>query len=295
MSFLADLVGNAALSGEKVLGDRIQQEQLLARQDHEAELAMARAKMMEELKVKQEKDLAQQKYQRMSENTAAIEAATPGIQQQRQVGEAQQRAPSVDSNVLDNIKNKLTPEQLSKYYGVQNTPVTRIDDQITAARKGGMYEMEAALRTSREGVVKQLKDERDADYKQGILDNQVNESARKEVRDEQRHKEVITATAQRAASGSGKKGTVGESVEKLTTQWNAVLRGKKDLMDTYGAKRAAEMPIYKQYLADEADITAALRDKRKKPQDAEDTSPTAAPAKVENWVRDPKTGKLKKG
>lgn len=271
MSFLADLVGNAALTGEKMAGREVEQQKLLERQDHESALMEARARTAAQVKLELEKEEAAAKYKRMSENQADIEAAVPAIQQERQLSAAQRLAPSVDGNVLDVIKGKLTPDQLSKYYGVQDTPVTRIDDQITAARKGGMYEMEAALRTSRKDTVDQLQKEwaqNNGERRTDALETTAAANAKKA--------DAAIIAANRPLAG--KRGTVGESVEKLTTQWNAVLRGKKDLIDTYGAKRASEMPLYKQYEADETDISAALREKRKRPQDDEDTPTPATPS-----------------
>lgn len=287
MSFFADLLGNAALTGEKIVGDKIEQQQRLELEDRQNALAIERQKAIDANRVAAEEKKLQERQARTSQQLQQAEAQAPEISRARQLLEAQGRAPSVDANVLDVIKSKLSPDELKKYYGVKDDAVSRIDDQLTAARKGGMYDAEAALKASRAETVAAIREE----WKQRVDETRMdNDSKRADAAE--RNAETNAKRLEKIASGSGGSGSGSLAKERLEVtkarearvaldnRIKIVLDKKKEgLMD----KKAAQVELFK---------LEGLRDKYQKIEDGEDapaagpTGKTAAPAKkatTSNW------------
>lgn len=194
MSFFADLLGNAALSGAKIAGDMSEQEQALARQENESRLALERAKAVEVLREERARAAELEKRQRTVSQMDAVEQQAPAVTRARELAAAQQRAPSVDGNVLDTIKARLSPEQVEKFYGVDNSPVAKLDDRLAVARKGGMYDAEDMLAAARKETVAAMieaRKEREAAAK----------AARDERKDDQRDRQLDISASKVGSSG----------------------------------------------------------------------------------------------
>ncbi|OXE35711.1 MAG: hypothetical protein CGW95_12215 [Phenylobacterium zucineum] len=153
MSFLGDLVGSFAESGAKGLNDISARNQREAEMQQQNDLAIQRQKAAEAIRLDLEEQQRQAKQQRLSDQRQQVEAAAPAVTQARELSQAQQVAPSVDRNVLDTIKSKLSPTQLQKYYGVDTGPVAALDDKLTASRQLGNYDAEAVLQNERKETV----------------------------------------------------------------------------------------------------------------------------------------------
>ena len=153
MSFFADLIGSVAESGAKGLGEISARNQREDEARLQNDLAIERSKAAEAIRLDMEEKQRQAKQQRISEQNQAVEKATPAVTAERELSSAQKLAPSVDGNVMDIIKSRLSPEQMTKFYGVDNSPTAVIDDGLKAARQGGMYEAEDQLKEQRKITV----------------------------------------------------------------------------------------------------------------------------------------------
>lgn len=197
MSFLLDLIGSAADAGSKGIGEYQAQENALERQREAEKLAEERALAVDRIRSERAEADRQAKQKRMSQETQDVEAKAQVAGQERQLSAAQRMAPSIDGNVLDIIKSKLTPEQMQKFYGVKDDPLSRVDDQIGVARKEGYYDLEEQLKSAREATRKAIADDmkRQMDERKGERDDR---------RDDQRDRQLdIMASKVDASSGSG--------------------------------------------------------------------------------------------
>jgi len=157
MSFFEDLIGSFAEAGAKGLNDISARNQREAELKLQNDLAIERAKAAEEIRLDLEERQRQAKQQRLSQQRQEVEAAAPAATQARELGQAQKMAPSVDGNVLDIIKSKLTPAQMQKFYGVDQGPVAELDDKLGVARDKGLYDAEAVLQVERKDTVAAIK------------------------------------------------------------------------------------------------------------------------------------------
>lgn len=206
-SFLGDLIGNLGIAGGAVTKDYIDHQQALEKQKYESDLAMERARAAETLRaefetkrdqIKAAREEADRvaKQKRLSEQGQAIEAQTPAVTAARQLLEAQRVAPSVDSNVMDIIKSKLTPAQIRQYYGVDDSQAATITDSIGIARKHGYYDIEEGLlkeRTAAVAAAKAALDER----------RQLHREAKDDREGDQRDRQLDIMAGRAAGSGSG--------------------------------------------------------------------------------------------
>lgn len=153
MSFFEDLIGSFAEAGAKGLNDISARNQREAEMKLQNDLAIERAKAAESIRLDLEEKQRQAKMQRLSEQRQEVEAAAPAATQARELSQAKKMAPSVDGNVLDVIKSRLTPAQMQKYYGVDQSPVATLDDKLGVARDKGLYDAEAVLQNERKETV----------------------------------------------------------------------------------------------------------------------------------------------
>ena len=221
MSFFEDLVGSLAESGAKGLNDISARNQREAEMKMQSDLSIERAKAAEAIRLDLEEQQRQSKQQRLSQQRQRVEEAAPAATQARELSQAQRLAPSVDGNVMDIIKSKLSPSQMKKFYGVDQGPVAELDDKLGIARKEGLYDAEAVLSAERKQTVDALA------------------ALRKEALDQQKADAFDERTAAMIKIGAGNNATskdVAEiranapskgntaSVEKLTTQKSLTLR-----------------------------------------------------------------------
>lgn len=270
MGFLADLIGNAAIAGGNALDTYQKQQFELERQKAESAQALERASAIEKIRADRAEADRLAKMKRQSEQTQDVEANAPAITAARQLGEAQSRAPSVDSNVLDIIKSKLTPDQLKQFYGVNSDAVSTTNDKMAYARQKGYYDVEADLQKDRDYLVKTLAEERKAAaerYRQDQQDARQAETERHNRAAEGAMWGRINKPDGGGGSGTAERLEVTRAREKrvdiqqqITTVINA---NKEGLMDTKTAQ---------------AELTR-LRALQKKYQDIEDGADAAPAAK----------------
>ena len=172
MSFFEDLLGGLATSGAQGLGEISARNQREDEMKLQNELAIERQKAAESIRLDLEEKQRQAKQQRLSEQRQAVEAAAPAATQARELSQAQKMAPSVDGNVMDVIKSKLTPAQMQKFYGVDQGPVATLDDKLGVARDKGLYDAEAQLSAERKQTVESIRDANKAALDQRRLDLQ---------------------------------------------------------------------------------------------------------------------------
>jgi hypothetical protein len=162
MSFFASLLGNAALSAEKVLGDQINQNQALEQQTHADKLATERARTVAVMQQEMDEQKRQGLMARTSQQMQEAEAGGAEIGKSRRAQELLAAGAGNPSTI--------TPEQAAVLQGAGrikgDTPLTGIDDQLTAARKGGLYEAEAQLQTARKETVMSMKAEWDRAHRE---------------------------------------------------------------------------------------------------------------------------------
>jgi len=288
MSFFADLLGNAALSGAKIAGDLSEQEQALARQENASRLDLERAKAVEVLREERAKAAEIAKRERLTSQMASVEQQAPTITRARELASAQGRAPSVDGNVLDVIKSRLSPEQVEKFYGVDNSPVAKMDDKLSVARKGGMYEAEDMLSAARKETVASMKaalDERKAAAKEAMDAARFEQTERK---NDNQFNAQMAAISARSAKGEG--GKAANAVEKLTTMKGLELR-EIEAIASRVSKR--DLPTNPEYIAAQdrlKQINKMLATRWEKDVDGEPAAPTPAPGKPAPAPAKPSSG-----
>lgn len=224
MSFLLDLIGSAAAAGSKGIGEYQEQERALERQREAEKGAMNRAVELDKIRGERAETERLAKMKRMSEQTQDVEAKATAEGEQRQLSAAQRMAPSVDANVLETIKAKLTPEQMEKFYGVKDNALSRVDDQISVARREGYYDLEEQLKSAREATRKAIAEE----YARATTERKLDQTDRKqdelEKNNERRHKESLASIGQRRDAAEGRSTKTSAAVEKLNTQKSNTLR-----------------------------------------------------------------------
>ena len=282
MSFFADLVGSVAESGAKGFGEISARNQREDEARLQNELAIDRQKAAEAIRLDLEEKQRQAKQKRISDQNQAVEAATPAVTAERELSSAQKLAPSVDGNVMDIIKSKLSPEQMTKFYGVDNSPTAVIDDGLKVARRDGMYEAEDQLKEQRkitvaavEAARRAANDERKIDQGDAKIDATIRGQDQATAR-------VLAAIAGRSevaanrAAGGGSKTSV--AVEKLTSQKSLTLREITELREaSTNAKTLAVNPDYIDAQKRLKRINELLSDKWEKDVNEDPAAPAAAP------------------
>jgi hypothetical protein len=268
MSFFADLVGNAALSGEKVLGDHINHQQALDREDHASQLMMDRARTTEALKLDLQEQQRQAQQKRTSEQMD--QAATGAVD----VGKSRRAQELLNAGAGD--ASTITPEQsavLKQAGRIQgDTPLTGIDDQLTAARKGGLHDAEAQLTAARKETVQSMKDEFTRQHQERQDNNVMDRNA---IADKQANNQltgVLAAIEGRKAvadsKATGKAG--GDNITKIMDQ----TRKRMDSLLKQGDSDTQEYKDLQEYwnsLLEDAKTSRAAR--------RGETSPAPAPGK----------------
>jgi hypothetical protein len=296
MSFFEDLVGGLAKSGAQGLNDisvRNQREDELKMQN---DLAIERQKAAEGIRLDLEEKQRQAKQQRLSDQRQQVEAAAPAATQAREISQAQRLAPSVDSNVMDTIKARLSPGQVQKYYGVDTSAVGPLDDKLGIARSKGLYDAEAQLQAERKDTVSAI-----AAARKDALDQQrANAQDDRNIVAEQRNANTLAGVlatvqgrkdvAETRANAPGKGG--GDNVTKLMDQ----TRKRMDSLLKQGDDDTPEYRNLQEYWTSLLDDQKAGRAARR--GDASPAATTQAPAgkpaaAVKEFTYDPKTRTFK--
>lgn len=192
---------------DQMLQEGEQRRALLRRE--EAEYEMNRKLQLEEGLAK--KDV---------EDYAKITSGGKAIGDNRDIGKATSRAPSMDQAALDAVRSSLSPEEQAKVYGIQ--PQARsgmINDQITAAREvGARAGIRGELSKSYESAVDNEAQAKTLALKEQRLEDQRLDSER---RADQRDRQ-ITGALSRGGGGSG--GGASEGSSRFTVAINSAQR-----------------------------------------------------------------------
>lgn len=211
MGLLADLIGGAANTGHEMLTKSIANEEAEAAKVREEEreavnvrnrvdlmtaAEQKRQSFLSELKATAARLKTKEDQQRLSGEAATVEEGAQALSLQRELSTAQQRAPSMDADVLAIVKDKLKPEQLEAIYGVRTASgVDQLDDRIRLARQHGFSDLEKSLITDRRGSLA----EEVSHSKREVADTRLEQTA---ARDANRHAEAgARISAQLANSG----------------------------------------------------------------------------------------------
>lgn len=222
MSFLGDFVGGAAEAGAGIIGNQIKVDQETESRERLArlnnELETERQKTIAQTKIELEEQLRQSQQKRTADQFAQIQPEAEKIAKERDLSTANRVAPSVDDKTMGIIKSQLSPEQQQKFYGIKpQTALSNIDDQIAAGNKLGAYDAVDGLRKSRTEAFNDAKQQQALDIAEKKDATARDESARKEVRDEQRHKEAMAHIAAVAGRSNGGEGKITEGERKTYT------------------------------------------------------------------------------
>lgn len=269
MSFLADLVGNAALTGEKVAHDYVGQQYALERQQHESDLATQRTETIERTKMALAEEQLQAKQKRFSEQSAVVDARAVDVGKSRK---AQELLAAGAGNAAT-----ITPEQAAVLQQAGrikgDTAVTAIDDRTTAARENGFYEMEAQLKNSRDATVKALAEEWNQKFKERTEDRkdaELKETGRKADLQYEASRAQTAAYAARQSKSDHQGAT-----EKLTTEKARALQELSILMDK--GNRKADGPRIDSIKAYLVELDGLLAERRG--SGSKDPAPAVDPAK----------------
>lgn len=267
MSFIADLLGNAGLAGEKVIGKQIEQNYALERQQHDSDLAMDRAKAAEALKLDLQEKQRQAQMKRGSEQMQQAEAGGQEIAKSRALEMLNQ---SYGSN---HTLADVLPEELDAF-APKAGPLTAIEDQRAFARKNGLYDAEAQLKGAYDETVKAMRleyDQRMGERKEDRKDAELKETGRKA---DLQHEASRAQTAAYAARQS--KSDHQGATEKLTTEKARALQELSILMDK--GNRKADGPRIDSIKAYLVELDGLLAERRGSESKAP-AKPDAAPAK----------------
>lgn len=297
MSFFADLLGNAALSGERVVGNINQQQDTLERERVRNDLEIARSETIAKQRMAMEDQQRQGSQRRSADQMAQTELAADEAGQKRAVAGANKLYGRSDLAYGD-----LSPEEVAMHN--PDNVVQRLGDQLTAARKGGLHDAESELKSAYSETVKALQQQHKEQFEQSKLaqgerklDNQFELGSRMAGAAETRASAAearANAADRRAASG-------GDPYEKLTTQKQAVLR-ELALYKEPGFPLDEKDPQVAGAMAELASINAALKDKRggntatgktAPPPAAKTSSTTKSGGATPELTYDPKTRTFK--
>lgn len=156
-SFFEDLLGNAAISGGNLLQDRINQQRKQDDERRQQEMYIERQRAIDEQRMAMEERKRQELAARTGEQMLKVDQTAPAVTTARQLAEGQGRAPSLDAAALDIVKQHLSPEELKSAYGINDNVFTRIDDKLTAAYQGGMYDAAEVLSKQRDRTIETLR------------------------------------------------------------------------------------------------------------------------------------------
>lgn len=268
MNFFQDLLGNAAIAGGNMLGKQVDREQQAAilQQQREADhdFVLQRQEALDALRAQRAQTDMESKQKRLSDQNAAVDSATPGVTQARQMAEFQKAAPSGDAATMGIVKSKLSPAQMAQYYGVDDSALASIGDQTKVARDKGFYELEAGFKDQRNSVIKQMIEERkaaDTTRRLNQKDDQLLESARKTDATTATALAAIASRKDIAADKLDAKGERAVASEKLTTEKSNALR-EITMLNDIGPSRWSSPDDLKNAMSNLSRINKALSSKR---------------------------------
>lgn len=281
MSFIADLIGSFAKAGAEAAGDiskenerereyklraDLEEAKAKAAEIRQSNLAVVRAREMEKNRMQLEDDRAAAKQKRLSNQFADIEAARPEVTAARELSQAQSRAPSVDSNVMQILKSKLTPEQLKNAYGVDSGPVAGIDDSLAIARKKGYYDAEDHLKAARKETIEAL----DKEFRQRM-------EVGKAERDERRvgaAEQTARAAERRAAAAETRAAGGGSAAERIAvTRLNSERTALNQELANLAAQVQAGVLSPKEAAPLRAGLSKQLEDVKRRLRNEESSDP----------------------
>lgn len=275
MSFIGDLIGSFAKAGADAAGDiakenerereyqmraDLEEKKAKAAEIRQNNLAILRAQEMEKNRIKLEEDRAAATRKRLSDQFADIDAARPTATAERELSQAQSRAPSVDSNVMEILKSKLSPAELKKVYGVDTGQVAALDDSLAIARKKGYYDAEEHLKSARKEAIAATEAEwkRQMDAAKGERDERA-VAAREKVAD------AALVRAEKVGSGSAN-ATERNAVARLNSERTALNQELANLAAQVQAgvlKPAEAAPLRTELSKQLEDVKRRLREEEK--------------------------------
>lgn len=157
MGLLADLIAGAASTGQRIVQDDIKADRQRVEDERQSELALKRAKELEQMKQDTAERLRRERQERTAKELAIAEEEGGKLTAARELAAAQSRAPSVNEKTLGLLRTRLSAADLEKFYGVSDSPLAKLDDKITAASKAGAYDAMDVLDSQRKQTVETLK------------------------------------------------------------------------------------------------------------------------------------------
>lgn len=210
MSFFSDFVAGAATSASGEITRRQAEQAKIDDEQRQQQLAIERERAVAKMKADMAAQETQAKRTRTNEQMNVIEAAAPEVTRARQLAEMQARAPSATGDTMDIVRQRLSPAEMQKYYGVEDNVVSRMGDKLGIARKNGFFEAEDQLAAAYKETVAQVKaDLEEKKFNETVRNNDLKDNraidreARNEARDEARHKEAMASINARGARGEG--------------------------------------------------------------------------------------------
>lgn len=294
MGLLADLIGGAASTGQRIVQDDIKAERQRVDDERQSELAMKRAKELEEYKQATVERLRREKEQRTAQQLDAAEQGGEKRTAARELLSAQSNAPSVDEKTLGLIKSKLSPQQLEKVYGVKTTALDRIDDQISEARKNGSYDALEVLKDARKQTVESMKQEL-AERKQASQEALGQQRA---DNDTKRTEALLLKASRDSGKTDGGNGKLTESERKTYTALmqdttRQLLAAQRSLPDIMGKTQKQAVLDNIETLKEQHRIYSSLLAESQGSKSAKSEPPKADGAKPSGVLKyNPKTGKF---
>lgn len=211
------LLGNVAEQTQAGIAESRARDRKLEDEARAEENAITRAQRMAEVKQTMDEQARQKLMERTSQQMQQAEEGGAELTSAQRLKELQ------GAGVGD--ASTLTPEQeamISAGRGLKyNTPLAQIGNQLTAARKGGLYDAEAQLEQARKetlAAIAAAQKERREDAKEALSEARYQETVRNNNLQHNASMARIDASEKRANGGGG------SQTEKISTQLGVLNR-----------------------------------------------------------------------